>query len=125
MLESISLKSVRSEERSLAANYRGRKPSDLLRYVKPNETQKSKSSLENQSKLANLMFSPEDSDLTQVRWHLHKAGYAMHSRQIKNSRFNVYAHRIVMQRMIGRALLNSEIVDHISHETLDNRRENL
>lgn len=34
-------------------------------------------------------------------------------------------HREVLERLLGRALSRHELVDHINHDTLDNRRENL
>lgn len=34
-------------------------------------------------------------------------------------------HRIILERMLGRNLTKGEEVDHINHDTLDNRRENL
>lgn len=34
-------------------------------------------------------------------------------------------HRVIMERVLGRKLVKGEDVDHINHDTLDNRRENL
>jgi len=36
-----------------------------------------------------------------------------------------YAHRVVLERMIGRKLVKGEYSDHINRDKLDNRRENL
>lgn len=34
-------------------------------------------------------------------------------------------HRVIMNRIVGRTLNKFELVDHINHDPLDNRRENL
>ena len=34
-------------------------------------------------------------------------------------------HRVVLERIIGRKLQKNEVVDHINHDSLDNRRCNL
>lgn len=43
----------------------------------------------------------------------------------KNKRKTISMHRLIMKRIIGRELKKSEVVDHINHDPLDNRRENL
>lgn len=55
-----------------------------------------------------------------VRW-----GYASTDRREGGRAVGVVMHRIVWERMAGRALLAGEQIDHINRETLDNRRENL
>lgn len=44
---------------------------------------------------------------------------------VKINRKTSYIHKLVMERIIGRKLLNSERVDHINGDGTDNRRENL
>lgn len=66
------------------------------------------------------LFSEVDSDLRSVHWHA-PDGYAQ-------KRFNGVrkkAHRIVLERMLGRPLEKGELVDHINRDKLDNRRSNL
>lgn len=59
-----------------------------------------------------------DFDLGSFRpWHIHSGGYA--------SCKPYYLHRLVLERMIGRPLLRSEVADHKNHDKLDNRRANL
>lgn len=46
-------------------------------------------------------------------------------RQVMTMNGYRYEHRVVMEAELGRALLTSEHVHHINHDTLDNRRLNL
>ena len=66
-------------------------------------------------------FSEEDSDLIHCAWKRHTGGYA----QSSSSRDRVFAHRIVLERVIGRTIDVGELVDHINRDKLDNRRVNL
>lgn len=69
--------------------------------------------------------SDEDYEfLSELRWRL-RWGYATADRYGGGGRVFVIMHRVVWQRMAGRALLAGEQVDHINRDTLDNRRENL
>lgn len=45
--------------------------------------------------------------------------YAIHEYTIDGDRGRIYLHRLILRAEIG------EIVDHINHDTLDNRKENL
>lgn len=78
-----------------------------------------------------LRFSHLDADLTRRKWNLDHSGYARTSVRIKGSggmkgrQVALRAHRMVMERIIGRPLIESDIVDHINFDRLDNRRENL
>ena len=68
-----------------------------------------------------LLFDDIDDDLYDLRWHLHNYGYA----QTGGGNNKRYAHRIVLERKIGRPLVKGELCDHINRDKLDNRRENL
>ena len=68
-----------------------------------------------------LLFSDEDADLRARRWHRHSGGYACTSMPGGDQ----YAHRLVLERTIGRRLVSGEQCDHINRNKLDNRRTNL
>lgn len=70
-------------------------------------------------------FSPEDADLASWKWHYTNQGYAQWATKRKGKMIHRNAHRIVMERILGRDTQGSEWVDHINRNRLDNRRENL
>jgi len=71
--------------------------------------------------------------LNQWKWHAanHKRlrGYYAKSSQSTNGtgckRKSVMMHRLIMENALGRNLNQGEVIDHMNHDTLDNRRENL
>src|SRR5437667_7176359 len=68
-------------------------------------------------KEGNVLVSVQDFDLlSKYSWQQNEKGYAQCSEKIKNSRL---MHRIIMEPEMNK------IVDHINHNRLDNRRENL
>lgn len=75
------------------------------------------------------IISPEDADLAAFRWTAFKGGksellYVI--RTIPPNYERVHLHRIIVERMQdGKPLEDGQFVDHISGDTLDNRRENL
>lgn len=75
------------------------------------------------------LISNEDADLLRYHWHAtgstHK--YAKRLALKNDPPFHAYflLHRVIVERMIGRELLDSEVVDHINNDTMDNRRCNL
>ncbi len=74
------------------------------------------------------IFSNEDLDLAGFYWNPNQGGYArriLHKCRKGFKPKTVLAHRIVLERMVGRPLLRSEHADHINGIVLDNRRENL
>jgi hypothetical protein len=80
------------------------------------------------------LVSPEDyHHLRQHRWSAslrHKNAYGQRSIHLgyvdgKQKTGGELMHRVILSRMVGRALLTSEYCDHINHDGLDNRRTNL
>lgn len=80
--------------------------------------------------------SNEDADLVEFKWiarfsktYANGGGYtALRSRTISYrpyKRSTEYMHRLILSRILGRDLGCKEQVDHINHDSLDNRRENL
>lgn len=70
-----------------------------------------------------------DSDLAKFKWtaaigkHKH---YAQRSgTRINGKRPTIKMHRLIMERMLGRPLLKTELVDHVDNDGFNNRRENL
>ncbi len=62
-----------------------------------------------------------DSDLADLNWQTRK-GYA--ARKDKERR-HVYMHRLIVERKLGRPLIDMEKVDHHNSNKLDNRRDNI
>lgn len=69
-------------------------------------------------------FSPEDADLVRLSYLL-KRGYPQSSQKVNGKPTQVYPHRIVLSRKLGRALVAGEICDHIDFDPLNCTRENL
>jgi hypothetical protein len=72
-------------------------------------------------------ISKEDADLTLYKWHAsvrqnHSSVYAVGKNGGDKS---TAMHRVVMERVLGRPLINEEVVDHIDNDSLNNTRENL
>ena len=68
-----------------------------------------------------------DADLASVRWAWSASGYATRHGTMRH-RIRTpqqWMHRIILGRMLGRALERREYVDHINHNKLDNTRANL
>ena len=66
--------------------------------------------------------SIEDADrLQEYWWHPDAKGYAITGTGMKRGQENIYMHWLIMGKHSDKGL----IVDHINHDPLDNRRENL
>lgn len=64
-----------------------------------------------------------DADLMIYSWRIvRNKPYAR--RWVKKGQHE-FLHRVILSRMIGRALTSKEVVDHINNKPLDNRRSNL
>lgn len=73
--------------------------------------------------------------LNQWKWYAKydvyiKGFYALRSQHVgcidgKRRRKNIRMHRLIMERIIGRALEQKELIDHKNHDPLNNCRENL
>jgi hypothetical protein len=65
----------------------------------------------------------DDYDLATSRaWYKHSQGYTAAG---SSTTGHQYLHRLVLERVIGRQLTRKDVVDHINHDKLDNRRANL
>ena len=82
------------------------------------------------------LVSDEDFEfLNQWKWCAHyapgiKGFYAIRNEPVgytngKSKRKTLRMHRQIMRSVLGRELESKEVIDHINHDTLDNRRENL
>lgn len=64
----------------------------------------------------------------QWNWKAHEHGYAVWRKNKilrDNGTTHFRMHRLILGRMLGRELNKGEMVDHINHDRLDNRRSNL
>lgn len=68
------------------------------------------------------MVDDEDRDLKYYKWRLHPRGYVQTTFPNYG---DAYMHRVVMERVVGRALETYEQVDHINGVKTDNQRDNL
>jgi hypothetical protein len=79
------------------------------------------------------IIDDEDADLAILKWQAHKDKkrpntdwYAQGClSKVGGNRGNFKLHRIILGRVVGRALDRYDYVDHINHDGLDNRRSNL
>ncbi len=75
-----------------------------------------------------VMVDDEYEWLANFKWHVTKSGYAVHYANSRDAEFwgqpiktAIYMHRVVA----GLARGDKRVVDHINHDKLDNRNENL
>lgn len=67
-----------------------------------------------------MLLDDIDKDLLKIHWH-----GANHYFRTGGGNKRKYAHRIILERKIGRPLEKGEICDHINRNKHDNRRSNL
>jgi hypothetical protein len=70
----------------------------------------------------------EDADLAKLKWcaRVVRGGYAYGYRYVSTKPYKgAHLHRAVMERSLGRELVDGEFVDHIDHNTMNNTRSNL
>lgn len=70
------------------------------------------------------IFSDTDADLRELNWHKLPSN-GEHYAVRWYGKVKRPAHRVVLERMLGRPLGKGEVTDHINRNKLDNRRENL
>lgn len=71
------------------------------------------------------VFSREDVDLEQIKWHAGTNGHAMVCRVISGKPKTIYAHQVVLARKLGRWPQPQELTDHKDRNKLNNKRNNL
>lgn len=67
----------------------------------------------------------DDFDLALENWYANPVLHTTYAVKRGKSIKTLHLHRIILARKIDRELLPEEEVDHINHDGLDNRRENL
>lgn len=76
----------------------------------------------------NALVDDEDAEIGRHKWHAHRGRKTFYAerkhRNYKGTR-TLKMHRVVMERYLGRKLFDSEMVDHVNGNGLDNRRTNL
>ena len=72
-----------------------------------------------------MLLSEEDGDLREFNWHNDGWGYLIRCVKVGGRQRNVFVHRVVLERVLGRALRKGEEVDHIDYNPANNRRDNL
>lgn len=70
-----------------------------------------------------------DADLSSIKWYpkIKPNGRVYAQANLKSRKVlgTSYLHRVIFARVLGRDLLDSELVDHEDNNSLNNRRENL
>jgi hypothetical protein len=69
-----------------------------------------------------------DADLANLNWYAnpqHNCFYAKRKARKETAQTTETLHRVILSRMLNRTLTTYDYVDHINHDTLDNRRNNL
>lgn len=72
-----------------------------------------------------MIVSSIDLDLMDFNWYINNGYYARTIRSKGSIRHTQYLHRVILERMLGRSLVEGETVDHIDNDKLNNQRDNL
>lgn len=67
----------------------------------------------------------QDADLIHLKWYACKSYDNFYAARGIWRAGTIFMHRVVLSRMLNRPLLSAEHVDHIHHNTLDNRRSEI
>jgi hypothetical protein len=65
-----------------------------------------------------------DADLMEYAW-FSNANYAVRKTSVNKHKKSIFMHRVILERKLGRPLLDGEKCDHINRVSYDNRRSNL
>lgn len=68
-----------------------------------------------------MLVDEIDTDLVQYAWRLDSDGYA----RMDIARKTILAHRMIVERVVGRPLTTTDFPDHVRSPRTDNRRSNL
>jgi len=75
------------------------------------------------------VFSDEDKDLAELEWYMKPNGYAARTANYKEDgkwkNKTATAHRVVLERKLGRELTSDDLADHFNRNKMDCRRENI
>ncbi len=66
-----------------------------------------------------------DADLMAIKWYVNREGGVSYVRSRERHKQNAKLHRVIMERVLGRPLGKSEIVDHKDANPFNNTRSNL
>lgn len=66
-----------------------------------------------------------DADMAEITWHTHNQKYAKHTVNVDGDVIAVFMHRLILERVLGRTLVEEECVDHRDGNGFNNIRSNL
>ena len=67
-----------------------------------------------------VLYDEQDHEtISQYKWHINDSGYAVWRGNINGNKKTIRMHRLIMNPP------SDKVIDHINHNTLDNRRSNL